>query len=548
MPRSHLLVVDADPQSLRVLEVSLRKAGYSVAATHEGRAALRLVEQRPADVVLVDTQLADMDGFALVDALRSGPARDAAVILLASDPSVEARVRGLEHGVDDYVPKPIYINEIIARVQLALQRREHAALDREVAGGKAPFAGALETTSLVDLLQMIEHGRRTGVLYLGSRGERGAVYFRNGALVDAEIGALRGERAVHRALSWNRGVFEAEFRDVRRADVIHASVSVVLMEGMRRLDEWSRLCELLPGLDHVLEVDRAALGARAGQLASDERATLARFDGERSLAEVVYGGDDDELDHLEAAARLWAQRLLVDTGRRARPTQVEARPPGDDRSTTPRTTWDYEQRRLGNAGPAASAGHGGLSASQSEHLAETTPGMVAAIRASVPETTLGGGGSPLARARRMRRERKRASLVEAPVVERAKAPVPRGDVTLRERSDAEAGERRAASKDIDGEKSGTTWPEIPRPLVGPATGPASPPAEPAPAPARVANAGTTVKSEPRPELAVVKAPVKTASGPKPPSAPPTARSPFPLAASRDVAGRTRPQEIGRAHV
>ena len=60
---------------------------------------------------------------------------------------------------------------------------------------------------------------------------------------------------MYRLFSWSDGQFEVEFKPIRRRDVIDLPSAALLMEGMRRLDEWTRLLEKLPALDSVVEVD-----------------------------------------------------------------------------------------------------------------------------------------------------------------------------------------------------------------------------------------------------------------------------------------------------
>ena len=131
MAKQNLLLVDADQRSLRVLEVSLRKAGFSVATCEDAASALEMVSLAPPDLILADTVLPDIDGFAFVEKLRENPElTDIPLIFLSSDGSVESKVRGLELGVADYLTKPIYIKEILTRVQLQLQRSEREAQER----------------------------------------------------------------------------------------------------------------------------------------------------------------------------------------------------------------------------------------------------------------------------------------------------------------------------------------------------------------------------------------------------------------------------------
>ena len=110
MAKRNLLLVDADPRSLRVLEVSLRKAGYSVTTSGDVDGALELLELVEPDMILSDTRLPGKDGFELVAALRKNAHwTDIPLVFLSSDPSVESKMRGLSLGVEDYLTKPVLL-------------------------------------------------------------------------------------------------------------------------------------------------------------------------------------------------------------------------------------------------------------------------------------------------------------------------------------------------------------------------------------------------------------------------------------------------------
>ncbi len=316
MAKQNLLLVDADSRSLRVLEVSLRKAGYSVAICGTAEEALEMVELAPPDLIICDTLLPEMDGFAFVERLRENDeVRDTPLIFLSSDGSVESKVRGLELGVEDYLTKPIYIKEIITRVKLVLQRFERQGLERRSLT-KTRFSGSLSEMGLVDLLQTIDISRKSGVLHLSNRGRRGAIYFDSGSLIHAELGSLVGERAVYRFLVWNDGDFDLEFRPVRLEErTIDTSTQGLLMEGMRRVDEWGRMLEQLPRLESVFEVDGEELLARLAEIPDEINDVLRLFDGINSLMDVVDQHPQDDLSTLSAISKLYFEGLIVDSGR-----------------------------------------------------------------------------------------------------------------------------------------------------------------------------------------------------------------------------------------
>jgi CheY-like chemotaxis protein len=315
--KQNLLLVDADLRSLRVLEVSLRKSGYSVATSSDARDALEMMEYSKPDLILSDTRLPHMDGFTFIEEIkRRSDLADVPLIFLSSDTSVESKVKGLELGVEDYLTKPIYIKEILARVNVVLQRKRREGIELRGQTSKQKFTGALSDIGVVDLLQTIDNSKKSGVLHLSTAALRGAIYFRNGNPVDAELGTLRGARAIYRALVWTEGSFEIDFRDVRRDDVIQTSAQGVLMEGMRRLDEWGRLLEQLPDLDSVFEVNDEQLLERLAEIPDEINGVLRLFDGQHSLMQVVDACDEDDLETLTAISKLYFEGLVFNTGRR----------------------------------------------------------------------------------------------------------------------------------------------------------------------------------------------------------------------------------------
>jgi DNA-binding response OmpR family regulator len=126
LAKKQLLLVDADPRSVRVLEVSLKKAGYSVTTATDGGDALAKIEYSAPDLILSDTRLPRLDGYELVRRLKqNGELSGIPVVFLTSQKSIEDKIRGLELGVEDYLTKPIFVRELIARVNLLLARRTH---------------------------------------------------------------------------------------------------------------------------------------------------------------------------------------------------------------------------------------------------------------------------------------------------------------------------------------------------------------------------------------------------------------------------------------
>lgn len=315
MVKPNLLLVDGDPRNLRVLEVTLRKAGYTVTTAVNGLDALEKLETARPDLVVSDTELPEMDGFTFCEALKMDQRWSSIpFVFLTNQRSIEDKIRGLELGVEDYLTKPIFVKEIVIRIKMLLQKRQREILSKK--DGRTTFSGNLAEMAVVDLIQTVELGRKSGIVHFtNEQGRQGAIYFRNGQMIDAEQGRLQGEAAVYRLLGWSEGLFEVEFKVIRRNDVVQRSNQALLMEGMRRVDEWGRLLEQLPPLDTIFEVDYVELADRLGELPDEVNGLLRLFDGRRSLLQVVDDGDFGDLEALETISKLFFEGLIFDAAR-----------------------------------------------------------------------------------------------------------------------------------------------------------------------------------------------------------------------------------------
>jgi CheY-like chemotaxis protein/cytochrome c-type biogenesis protein CcmH/NrfG len=310
LPKQSLLVVDADPRSLRILEVALRKAGFAVTTAADGAEALRKVQRNPPDLVLCELNLPGQDGVALCRALRDD-ARLAGlpVLLMNADRAQPTRAAALEAGADDFLAKPLLIKELVARIRVLLAQREQARNAQR--GAAAALTGSVGDLGLVDLFTSLENWQKTAaVLCEAGDGRSARVWVRDGQVVDAEVDPLSGEAAFYRLLNWESGSFRVEFGPVDREARTEAGTQALLMEGMRRIDEMARLADALP-LSTVLGVDFPALAAQLAEMPDELNGVLRLFDGRRTVREVLSESPLDDLSTMGAVQRLMSDGVLV---------------------------------------------------------------------------------------------------------------------------------------------------------------------------------------------------------------------------------------------
>lgn len=123
-----VLVVDDEENISFLVASALRVAGMEVEVASAGRPALQAVERYRPDVLVLDVMLPDLDGFEILRLLRQR-GRQMPVLFLTAKTDTADRVRGLTSGGDDYITKPFALEELVARVQVALRRVGAAASD-----------------------------------------------------------------------------------------------------------------------------------------------------------------------------------------------------------------------------------------------------------------------------------------------------------------------------------------------------------------------------------------------------------------------------------
>jgi len=133
--RAEIMVVDDDPDTRAILVRYIRREGLSVVEASSGAECLRVAQQQPPDVILLDLMMPEMDGFAVCQALRADPGTaEIPVIMLTARDDVEARTQGIELGVSEFIAKPVVRRELAERIRaqlamLAANRANFATLD-----------------------------------------------------------------------------------------------------------------------------------------------------------------------------------------------------------------------------------------------------------------------------------------------------------------------------------------------------------------------------------------------------------------------------------
>lgn len=136
-----ILVCDDEPTIASMVATILRREGYVAIEVHSGPDCIAAVDRGGMDLVLLDVTMPDMDGFAVCEALRAREAgRQLPIVLLTGRTDLDTRVGGMQHGVSEFLTKPVSRHELVARVRAQIRivtlTRELETIERNLKAGR----------------------------------------------------------------------------------------------------------------------------------------------------------------------------------------------------------------------------------------------------------------------------------------------------------------------------------------------------------------------------------------------------------------------------
>jgi DNA-binding response OmpR family regulator len=143
-----VLIIEDEPKVARFIQRGLSGEGFRTDIASSGNDALRMASESDYDVITVDLMLPGLDGYGVIEELRKRNSNSGILVLSARD-TLEDKLKGFKSGSDDYLPKPFAFEELVARINALLRRRESSSpvqlsysdlslnpLDRTVKRGK----------------------------------------------------------------------------------------------------------------------------------------------------------------------------------------------------------------------------------------------------------------------------------------------------------------------------------------------------------------------------------------------------------------------------
>jgi len=301
-----ILIVDSDTNYIVPLRNSLSKVGYEVVCWDDGQKALELAKSFQADMIISEVELPKVSGHVLFKELRSTPTcKSTPFIFLSSQKRVDDRIKSMEMGVDDYITKPFYVEEVVARVEALF--KEVSKLNEGHGSSEKGFSGNLSEMNLVDLIQTLELGKKTAIVKLKHNVAVGIVYVKDGEVIDASLADLEPDLALLRMFTWTIGNFLVDFTPIERDKRVQTSNKDLVNIGLRRINEWNQIKEGLPPINSA--VMKTQINSY-DELSNEERAMITNIHEKKFIYEIIEKSDLDDLKALEVMRSLYQKGYL----------------------------------------------------------------------------------------------------------------------------------------------------------------------------------------------------------------------------------------------
>lgn len=303
-----VIIVDEQPHYIVGLKKGLLQNGYEVYYAEDGDSALALTRQVEPDIILSEVHLPQLDGLSLLQTIRNDEKyHDLPFIFLSNQKKVEDRIKSIQLGVDDYIQKPYFVEEVIARIGLILSEKE-----AELAAGQlGSFAGNLSEMNLIDLIQTLELGNKSGILTLKRNGKQGQVQIQSGNVVNARFEQFSGEEALERMFTWTEGFFQVLMTEVKVPQkAVKLNNKQLVEHGLEKVTQWESLKTQLPPLNSIIIPMADIPDTILLSLTDDEQQVLEQIDGKHSILELIEQIPRDEIESLQIFQSLLRKNLI----------------------------------------------------------------------------------------------------------------------------------------------------------------------------------------------------------------------------------------------
>ncbi len=306
----HVLVYDYTTVEVERLVQLLKDSNYKTTHFQDLQQAYKFAISEHPDLIVFDIKASQNSGVHFFRQIKNHPAtHKVPIILTTSESDMEKRIGYMDMGVEDFVSKPYYPEEIVARVNMLLQ--DFSVPMHATQAFEQGFKGSLKEMNLLDLIQTMELGEKSGIIHLNRGDKEGQIYINRGKIVDAVVeGYNTLDRAFLHMLTWIEGSFVLNFQTIDIENSLTENNQRLFDEGAKIIDQWRKESGELPSLQTPLI---AVKGDNLPHLTEPESVMLAQFQETRTILQAIDKSSFDDFSGLKHIKSLLEKGVLVKT-------------------------------------------------------------------------------------------------------------------------------------------------------------------------------------------------------------------------------------------
>jgi len=320
--KKKILLIDEDSNYISSLRRSLNESGYELIYWDQAEKALEIIRSLNPDLIMSETNLTKIDGHDFFERVKSIPeVKDAPFVFVSSQKRVDDRIKSMELGVDDLIMKPFYIEEVVARIENLLD--EMSLIEKKRGLHEKGFTGDLSELGLIELIQTLETGKKSGIIHLTYKSFEGTVYVKEGQVIDAIMNELPPRDALMRMFVWTEGTFHVEMIIIDHETRLESDNTALIAQGKNHINLWEKIKRDLPPLDTIVKANDAQI-LEKNSLSTLEKNLIKKLTDRQTIYDIIVNASADDLRILEIISDLFHKGYLIESDQT--PNQADSLP------------------------------------------------------------------------------------------------------------------------------------------------------------------------------------------------------------------------------
>ena len=309
--RNKILIIDENSTYIARLRKDLKNSGYEVIYFNETEKAVEIIEKIEPNLIISEVELSKANNHQFFKLIKADDyLKNIPFVFFSSQKRVDDRIKSIEMGVDDFISKPFFIDEVVARIENLLN--EVAEQKNSESINEKGFSGDLSDMNLIDLIQTLKIGNKSGIIHLNQSSFSGNVFIANGKIIDAIFEDIHPDDAILKLFLWTEGKYSVEITTVNRQQTINEDDNELIAQGAKLIQKWEQLTDKLPSVETEITLNKSVYDKNS--ISTDEQSLLSSLNGENIIFDIIQKSSFDDLRAIEIINDLYQKGYIVETG------------------------------------------------------------------------------------------------------------------------------------------------------------------------------------------------------------------------------------------